>query len=93
MNTISVRAAGFAFGAACGLLYIACATLMLIAPKELVIRFFNSIMHGLDVEPIVRWDMPWWEAIIGVVEISILGWLFGALVASLYNLAAGRSLK
>lgn len=93
MNTISVRAAGFAFGAACGVLYIACAMLMLVAPQEVVVRFFNSIMHGLDVESVVRWDMPWWEAVIGVVEIAILGWLFGALVASLYNLAAARSSK
>ena len=48
-------------------------------------------MHGLDIEPIVRWDMPWWEACVGVIEITILGWLIGALVAALYNLAAGRA--
>lgn len=90
MNTISVKAAGFAFGAACGLLYIACALLMLVAPKEAVVRFSNSVLHGLNVEPIIRWDMPWWEAGIGVVELTILGWLFGSLVAALYNLAANR---
>ncbi|HCT46779.1 MAG TPA: hypothetical protein DF699_16360 [Phycisphaerales bacterium] len=72
------------------MLYIACATLMLVAPKELVVRFFNSVMHGLDVESFVRWDMPWWEAIVGTVEVILLGWLFGALIASLYNLAVGR---
>lgn len=93
MNTISVRAAGFAAGIACGLLYIACAAIMLVAPKEVVVRFFNSVMHGLDVEPIVRWDMPWWEACLGVIEITILGWLFGALVAALYNLAVGRAAR
>ena len=91
MNIISVKAAGFAVGMACGTLYIACAALMLIAPRDAVVRFFNSIMHGLDIEPIVRWDMPWWEACVGVIEITILGWLIGALVAALYNLAAGRA--
>jgi len=90
MNTISIKGSGFAFGVACGLLYIACATLMLVAPKELVVRFFNSIMHGLDVESVVRWDMPWSEALVGTVEVILLGWLFGALIASLYNLAVGR---
>lgn len=33
----------------------------------------------------MRWDMPWWEAAIGVVEIFFLGWLVGAVVAVLYN--------
>jgi hypothetical protein len=32
--------------------------------------------------------MPWWEAVIGVAQVSILGWLFGAMVAALYNLAS-----
>ena len=88
MDTISVRAAGFAFGSACGLLYAACALLMLAAPKDGVVRFFNSIFHGVDVKPIMRWDMPWWEAIVGAVELTLLAWLFGSLVAALYNLAA-----
>ncbi len=88
MNTLSVRRAGFALGGACGLLYFGCVFVMLTVPKEAVVRFFNSIMHGWDVEPIMRWDMPWWEAAIGVLEFSILGWLFGSLVAVLYNIGA-----
>jgi len=33
----------------------------------------------------MRWDMPWWEMIVGVLEIFILGWLFGAILAVFYN--------
>ena len=49
------------------------------------IQFFNSLMHGVDVTTIMRWDMPWWETILGVIEIFVLGWLFGALIACCYN--------
>lgn len=88
MHTISPKRAGFALGGALALFYLGCVFVMLTVPQDAVVRFFNSIMHGWDVEPIMRWDMPWWEAIIGIVEIFILGWIFGALVAVLYNLTA-----
>ena len=87
---ISIKRMGFAIGATAALLYVGCVFVMLTVPQDAVVTFFNSIMHGWDVEPIMRWDMPWWEALIGVVEIFILGWLVGALVAMLYNLTADR---
>ena len=71
------------------MLYLGCMFVMLTVPKEAVIGFFNSLMHGVDVAPIMRWDMPWWEAIIGVLETFILGWLVGAAVAMFYNLGGG----
>lgn len=94
-GTLSIRRCGLAFGATSAIFYLGCVFVMLTVPKESVIRFFNSIMHGLDVEPIVRWDMPWWEAVIGVLEMFILGWLFGALLAVIYNIGArsGRQLR
>lgn len=88
MHTISIRRFGFALGGSFGLMYLACVFVMLTTPKEAAVRFFNSILHGWNVEPIMRWDMPWWEAVLGTIEITILGWLFGALVAALYNVAA-----
>lgn len=86
MHTLSIRRFGFALGAVSALLYLGCMFVMLTVPKQAVIRFFNSLMHGVDVAPIMRWDMPRWEAIIGVLEIFILGWLVGAAVAMFYNL-------
>ncbi|NNF64199.1 MAG: hypothetical protein HKN07_08045 [Acidimicrobiia bacterium] len=90
MDTISIKRLGFALGSTCGILYLGCVFVMLTVPPPAVVRFFNSIMHGWDVEPIMRWDMPWWEAIVGVLEIFILGWLVGAVIAVLYNVG-GRS--
>ncbi len=90
MHTMSIRRFGFALGASLGFLYLACVFVMLTAPKEAVVRFFNSILHGWNIEPIMRWDMPWWEAVVGTIEITILGWLFGALVAMLYNISGNK---
>lgn len=90
INTISVKRLGVALGATSAVLYVGCVFVMLTAPKEAVVRFFNSIMHGWDVEPIMRWDMPWWEAVVGTIEVFILGWLVGAVIAMFYNLSADR---
>lgn len=91
MNTLSTRRFGQALGGAFALSYLGCALVMAVVPRDAAIRFFNSLMHGLDVTPIVRWDIPLWETALGLVEIFILGWLFGAVIAALYNLGANRS--
>jgi hypothetical protein len=85
MRMLSVTRLGFALGASTALLYLACMVITMTAPKPFVIHFFNSILHGVDVAPIMRWAMPWWEMVVGVLEVFILGWLFGALLAVLYN--------
>lgn len=89
-NTISVPRAGFALGGSLAVLYVGCVILMFTVSREVTVQFANSVLHGLDVDPIMRLDMPFWEACIGVVLIFILGWFFGALVASLYNLGTGN---
>ncbi len=83
---LSVRRFGLALGATSALLYIGCVFVMMTASREDVVAFFNSMMHGIDIEPIMRWDMPWWEAVIGAVEVFILGWLVGAVLAAFYNI-------
>ena len=90
MSTVSIRRLGFALGATSALLYVGCVFVMMTAPKATVVAFFNSIMHGWNVEPIMRWDMPWWEAVVGVIEIFILGWLIGAVIALFYNVTVDR---
>ncbi|MCA9123654.1 MAG: hypothetical protein H6822_02475 [Planctomycetaceae bacterium] len=86
MRTLSVMRFGFALAMAAALSYVGCMFVMMTAPKDVTIRFFNSLMHGVDVTPIMRWEMPWWEMVVGVTEIFILGWLFGAIIAVFYNL-------
>lgn len=90
MNKLSPARFGFGLAVGSALAYLGCVIVMVTVPHEVSVRFFNSLMHGVDVESIMRWDMPTWEAAIGIVEIFILGWLFGAVVAVFYNLGLTR---
>ena len=85
MQSLDIRRFGFALAVASAVSYLGCVLVMLTAPHETAVQFFNSLMHGVDVTTIMRWDMPWWETILGVIEIFVLGWLFGALIACCYN--------
>jgi protein-S-isoprenylcysteine O-methyltransferase Ste14 len=85
MDIMSIKRLGFALGASSALLYLGCAFVMMTVPPDAAVRFFNSITHGVDWGPIMRWDMPWWEMVVGVLQVFILGWLFGALIAAFYN--------
>lgn len=87
MNIISIKRLGFALGTSSAVLYLGCAFVMITVPQEAAVKFFNSITHGVNWGPIMRWDMPWWEMVVGVLQVFILGWLFGALIAALYNFA------
>ncbi len=89
MNYINVKKFGFAVGATVGLLYLGCMLVMFIVGPGGTVLFFNSLLHGLDVSSIIRMDMPVWEAVIGLIEIFILGWLSGACVAAIYNATLG----
>jgi len=90
MEVINIKRFGMACGVTFALLYLGCVLAMWTVGKEASILFFNSLMHGIDVTSIIRTDMPWWEMVMGVVEIFILGWLTGATIASIYNFGHGR---
>lgn len=85
MNQINVKKFGLALGLTGALLYLGCMVLMLTVGHEGTVKFFNSLLHGLDVSSIIRMDVPLWEACIGIVQTFVLGWLIGACVAAFYN--------
>lgn len=85
MKIISIRRLGFPLGASSALIYLGCAIVMMTTSPEASVRFFNSITHGVDWSPIMRWNTPWWEMVIGVGQVFILGWLVGAMIAAFYN--------
>ncbi|GAB3833835.1 DUF5676 family membrane protein [Pontibacter rugosus] len=85
MNRINVKKLGFAFGVTGALLYIGCILVMATVGRDGTIKFFNSLLHGLDVSAVIRMDVPFWEALIGIVETFILAWLIGACIAAIYN--------
>lgn len=89
MHTLDIKRFAFALASVVTLLYAGCVLVMATVPKDAAIRFFNSLLHGVDVASIARWDMPFGEMIIGLLETFILGWLFGAAFAFIYNVGAG----
>ena len=90
MDAINPKRLGFALACTLTLLYFGCVFVMMTVSKEAAIAFFNSLMHGVDVTSIMRWEMPLSEMIIGVFETFILGWLVGATIAVFYNLGARK---
>jgi len=90
MEVINIKRFGMACGFTSALLYLGCVFVMWTVGKEASILFFNSLMHGIDVTSIIRADMPWWEMVMGLVEVFILGWLTGATIASIYNFGLGK---
>jgi hypothetical protein len=93
MGSIDIRKFGLAWGATFALLYLGCAFVMWSSGAETTILFFNSLLHGLDVRPIIRMDVPLWEVLVGIVEIFIVGWLTGAAIAGIYNFGVDKSEK
>jgi hypothetical protein len=90
MQHINIKKFALAWGVAGVVLYLGCIILMATVGHEGTVVFFNSLLHGLDTSTIIRMDVPWTEALIGLVETFILGWLFGALIAAVYNISFNK---
>jgi protein-S-isoprenylcysteine O-methyltransferase Ste14 len=89
MQRLNTKASGFAVGGGLALLYLASVFVIHTLPRHVAIYFLNSIVHGIDVTPILRWEMPWWEMVVGVLHVFILGWLFGSALAILWPFVIG----
>ena len=87
---INIKKFALAWGVAGVVLYLGCIILMATVGHEGTVLFFNSLLHGFDTSAIIRMEVPWTEALIGLVEIFILGWLFGALIAAVYNISFNK---
>jgi len=90
---LSPRAFGFAFGATGVLFYLGCILTMSTVPREKAIVFFNSLLHGIDVAPILRESVSPAEACLGLIGTFVLCWFAGAFIAMFYNLASSFGRK
>lgn len=88
INVISPRRLGIAFGSTGVVFYLGCIIAMSTVSRAKAIVFFNSLLHGLDVGPILREHVPPLEVILGIVSTFVLGWFAGALIALCYNIGA-----
>jgi len=85
MDRLNVKKLGFALGFTGALIYLGCMIVMITAGQEGTIKFFNSLLHGLDATSIIRMDVSLLEAFFGIVQTFIIGWLIGASIAAFYN--------
>lgn len=84
---IDIKKFGLAWALTFSMLYLGCVYLMSILGNEGSILFFNSLLHGIDIRPILRMNMPLSEMAMGFAGIFTLGWLVGATIAGIYNLS------
>lgn len=89
-SSINAKKFGLAVGLTMALLYLGCAVVMATVGHDGTVKFFNSLLHGLDVSTIVRMNVSLGEAAIGIIETFVLGWLVGACIAAFYNSAIIR---
>jgi 2TM family of unknown function (DUF5676) len=85
MNRLNVKKLGFAIGLTGTLAYLGCMIIMFTAGKESTVKFFNSLLHGLDTSQVIKMDVSIGEALLGIVQTFILGWLVGVCIAVFYN--------
>lgn len=50
------------------------------------LSFFNSLLHGLDVGPVLKTSVPLPQVALGLVTTFILGWFAGVLIAGILPL-------
>ena len=82
---------GLGFGATGVVFYLGCMFTMAVVPREKAVVFFNSLLHGFNVEPILRTGVPVGEVALGLICTFILGWLAGVFIAAFYNLGLRKS--
>ncbi|SEG04191.1 hypothetical protein SAMN05421847_1371 [Halpernia humi] len=85
MYKLNVKKLGFALGLTGAIIYLGCMLVMATAGKEGSIVFFNSLLHGLDVSTIIRMNVSLSEALLGILQTFILGFIVGAFIAAFYN--------
>lgn len=86
MAAINVKKMGLAVGLTLVILRVGCIIIFSSLSREQAVSYFNTLVHGIDVGPIIRMETIGIDTVYGLVQIFILGWLIGALTASIYNL-------
>ncbi|MBS3086097.1 hypothetical protein J4422_00145 [Candidatus Pacearchaeota archaeon] len=81
---IKPKAAGYALASVAGIVSLTCLLLVLIA-KEFTINFFGAIFHGIDLNQIEASNITIGSAILGFVEVIVIGFVLGWLFAVIYN--------
>jgi P-type Cu2+ transporter len=91
MQRISTNRLILAFGSVFTIFYLGCVIVLAMLDESSIILFFNSLMHGIDVSSVINMNVPVWMTILGLVEMFILGCLWGAIIGGIYNLGLPKN--
>lgn len=80
---LSAKRASLSLAAVGGILSAICAILIAIAPEPIT-KLFGAIFHGVDISQIIK-PITLGGAIIGTVEVMIIGLIAGWLFTEIYN--------
>lgn len=83
---LNPRSLGLAFGSTGLVFYLGCMLTLATVPHDTAVIFFNSLLHGLNVGPILKTSVSPGQTVLGLVTTFILGWFGGVLIAGCYNL-------
>lgn len=89
MQKLSPIRFGIAIGIAGAVFYLGCIIFMAVTPRESVVWFSNSLLHGADISTVMRESVPWPQSVVGILSTFIGGMLFGSISACIYNAGMG----
>lgn len=84
MEKLNVKAFAFASASTFGIASVVCALLFWAAPA-FALGLFSNLVHGIDLTSIAKTGLSLSNALVGLILAMVLGYLFGALIALLYN--------
>ncbi len=80
---LKAKRVSFSLAIVAGIVSIACALLIAIAP-EFTVNLFGAIFHGIDMSQITK-TMTFSSALLGTVEVIVIALIIGWLFAKVYN--------
>ena len=83
-ENLKPKSVGYSLALVAGIVYLACAILVAIAPTWTV-NVFGALFHGIDITQIARTPVPLTSTILGLIEIVVMGYLVGWLFGAVYN--------
>lgn len=83
-DKLKPKAVGYALASVVGIVSIVCLLLVVIA-RDFTINLFGAIFHGIDLSQIAADNITIGSAILGFVEVIIIGFILGWLFAIMYN--------
>ena len=83
-DRLNAKRVGYSLAAVSGIVYLACAILVAIAPSWTV-SFFGALFHGIDISKITRESVPFTSTVLGLIEIIALSLIVGYIFAKIYN--------